>query len=68
MLGWRIFYRDERTGGAWWPLEPIMTEPAFSNTDYKIFEVTYTTDSAEFRKARSKALRETMWETIGKKP
>jgi len=68
MTDWCILFRNEMTGNAWWPVEPVNAETLFEdNTQYKICGKVYTKDTTVFRDARYEAIRQAVWDLINKK-
>ena len=65
----QIYFKNENTGNAWWPLDPIDSETSFENdTTYRIDNRVYPCDTAVFRNACHEAIGEEMWKMIKKGP
>ena len=63
-----IYFRNEKTGNAWWPLDPGCVDITFEdNTQYRINGRVFTVDTMYFRDKHYEAIKAIVWDTLNKK-
>ena len=63
-----VLYKDDNTGGAWWPIEFITVASFANNRVYKIYNREYSVDTMVFREAWESAMEQMTWDAITKRP